>query len=157
MSAGQPSAPSHGRLLVARMPPAYASDVVITLTRIARTSSGTAALRAVAASGHRLRIHPPPHTEPPNAAVHPLDLAAATNGGTDVEIAFDPCQWPSAVAPELPTADAALFVLISQALSALGGGADLANYARASAVEVEADNLAQYLAERGLVPARPPP
>ncbi len=141
-----------GRLLVAKAWPRYADDIVIALTRMVHTPSGRALFAGIAGSGHTLSIRPPAHTDPPNAIIQPLDLAAAAGTGSDVVIAFDAADWPNAAAPQLPTVDAALFVLFSQALPALRGTADPAAYAEASAVEAEALSLARYLGERGLAP-----
>lgn len=145
----------HGRVLVAKAWPRYADEIVIALTRMVHTPSGRALFAGIATSGRTLSIRPPAHTDPPNAIIQPLDLAAASHTGSDVVIAFDPADWPNAAAPKLPTVDAALFVLFSEALPALRGTADPATYAEASAVEAGAVSLARYLAERGLVPAAP--
>jgi hypothetical protein len=140
------TARSHNAWLqVATPEPGYADCVVADIGRIVRSNAGRKLLEQIRDSGRNIMIEKPYQIDPPNAWVHPRDLAAAiAGGGSDCTITYDPRQWPNAVHVSVKSSDVLLYNLLLNALTQLRGAADVREAPDGSAGLVHLENLQDY-------------
>jgi hypothetical protein len=133
-------------LVVKRADPAYASEVVIWLTRIDNTPTGAALMKRIRTAEPRILICKPDPTEPPNAWTQPEGGGiAGSRQGRPCLVHFDPRDWPHPVDPQRRAADIVLYELLQQAERVQLGFGDPSGAGPSPAM---AEDLAHYQAQR---------